>query len=77
MNWDQIAGQWHQVKGTVKSKWSKLTDDDIGTLDGKRETLVGKLQVRYGIMKDEAEKQADEWTATLTAPAGKPAGVKS
>ncbi len=68
MNWDQIEGQWHQVKGNVRSKWGKLTDDDVKNLSGKREHLVGKLQVRYGIMKDEAERQADEWIAKLPAP---------
>jgi len=67
MNWDQIEGQWHQVKGSVRSKWAKLTDDDVANLAGKRELLVGKLQTRYGIMKDEAERQADEWLAKLPA----------
>jgi len=74
MNWDQIEGQWHQVKGTLKSKWGKLTDDDVKNVAGKRELLVGKLQTRYGIVKDEAEKQADEWIAKLTPTvAAKPA----
>jgi uncharacterized protein YjbJ (UPF0337 family) len=68
MNWDQIEGQWHQVKGTLKSKWGKLTDDDVTNVAGKREILVGKLQTRYGIVKDEAEKQADEWIAKLSPP---------
>jgi uncharacterized protein YjbJ (UPF0337 family) len=65
MNWDQIEGQWGQLKGQVKSKWSKLTDDDVTNLSGKKETLIGKLQERYGILKDEAEKQVDEWIAKL------------
>jgi uncharacterized protein YjbJ (UPF0337 family) len=65
MNWDQIEGQWGQLKGQVKSKWSKLTDDDVTNLSGKKETLIGKLQERYGILKDEAEQQVDEWIAKL------------
>jgi uncharacterized protein YjbJ (UPF0337 family) len=65
MNWDQIEGQWGQLKGQVKSKWSKLTDDDVTNLSGKKETLIGKLQERYGILKDEAEKQVDEWLAKM------------
>ena len=71
MNWTQIEGKWGQVKGQLRSKWSKLTDDDLGVLDGKRETLVGKLQERYGIMKEEAELQIDGWLRSIDS--GKPA----
>jgi uncharacterized protein YjbJ (UPF0337 family) len=63
MNWNIIEGKWKQLSGEVKSKWAKLTDDDLGTLDGKREALSGKIQERYGVMKDEAERQIDEWSA--------------
>jgi uncharacterized protein YjbJ (UPF0337 family) len=65
MNWEQIEGQWKQLKGHAKSKWGKLTDDDLKNLVGKKDVLVGKIQQRYGIAKDEAEKQVDEWTAKL------------
>jgi uncharacterized protein YjbJ (UPF0337 family) len=75
MNWDQIEGQWHQVKGTLKAKWGKLTDDDVKNLSGKREHLVGKLQARYGILKDEAERQADEWVAKLPVTDSKSKGA--
>lgn len=61
MNWNIIEGKWKQLTGEVKSKWAKLTDDDMGNLDGKREALSGKIQERYGVMKDEAERQIDEW----------------
>ncbi len=63
MNWDRVEGNWKQVKGTVKEQWGKLTDDDVNTLSGKKDQLVGKIQERYGIAKDEAERQADEWAA--------------
>ena len=65
MNWTQFEGQFHQLKGNLKSKWGKLTDDDVQIVAGKRETLLGKIQERYGVLKDEAEKQVDEWTAKL------------
>jgi uncharacterized protein YjbJ (UPF0337 family) len=65
MNWDQIEGEWKQVKGHVKAKWAKLTDDDMSTVNGKKDTLVGRIQQRYGILKDEAEKQVDEWIASF------------
>jgi len=60
MNWDQISGNWKQVKGKFKEHWGKLTDDDLAVIAGKRDQLIGKLQEKYGISKEEAEKQADE-----------------
>jgi uncharacterized protein YjbJ (UPF0337 family) len=68
MNWDQIKGQWLQLKGQVKSKWGKLTDDDVTTISGKKDRLIGRIQERYGILKDEAEKQVDEWLGQLPPP---------
>ena len=67
MNWDQIEGKWEQTKGRIKSKWAKLTDDDIKNLDGKRDTLVGALQTRYGILKEDAERQIDDWLERFDA----------
>jgi uncharacterized protein YjbJ (UPF0337 family) len=61
VNWDIIEGKWKQMKGAVKQRWGKLTDDELDQLAGHRDKLVGKLQERYGINKDEAEKQVDEW----------------
>ncbi len=61
MNWDQVEGKWTQMKGSVKEQWGKLTDDDITSINGKQDQLIGKLQERYGIAKEEAERQADEW----------------
>jgi uncharacterized protein YjbJ (UPF0337 family) len=65
MNWDQVAGRWEQVKGEIKTKWAKLTDDDIRSAISKRDIFVGKLQERYGILKEEAERQVDEWMARI------------
>jgi uncharacterized protein YjbJ (UPF0337 family) len=64
VNWDIIEGKWKQMKGAVKQRWGKLTDDELDQLAGHRDKLVGKLQERYGINKDEAEKQVDEWERT-------------
>jgi uncharacterized protein YjbJ (UPF0337 family) len=61
MNWDIIEGNWKQVKGKVKEQWGKLTDDDFDTVKGKRDQLIGKIQERYGINKDAAERQIDNW----------------
>lgn len=61
MNWDQIEGKWKQYAGKAKAKWGKFTDNDMQTLSGKKEQLVGLVQERYGIARDEAERQVSEW----------------
>ena len=61
MNWDQLEGKWKQYSGKVKEKWGKLTDDDLDVVRGRRDQLIGKIQERYGIVKQEAEKQVDEF----------------
>ena len=65
MNWDQIAGNWKQVSGKAKEKWGKLTDNDWTVVKGKRDQLIGKVQERYGIAKEEAERQVSEFEGTL------------
>lgn len=67
MNSDQFEGKWKQLKGSVKQRWGKLTDDDITTMSGKKDELVGKIQERYGITKEQAQKEADEWARVANA----------
>lgn len=62
MNWDRVEGNWKQMKGTVRQKWGKLTDSDFDQIAGKREQLIGRIQERYGISKDDAAKQVEEWS---------------
>jgi uncharacterized protein YjbJ (UPF0337 family) len=63
MNSDQMQGKWKQIKGSVKERWGKLTDDDIDVINGKHDQLVGKIQEKYGIAREAAQKQVDEWNA--------------
>ncbi len=63
MNSDQLQGKWKQVKGSVKERWGKLTDDDLDVINGKHDQLVGKIQEKYGIAREAAQKQVDEWNA--------------
>ena len=60
----RVEGNWKQLKGQVQAQWGKLTDDDLDFVKGKRTELAGKLQERYGIAKDEADKQIDTWLST-------------
>jgi uncharacterized protein YjbJ (UPF0337 family) len=59
MNNDRIEGNWKQVKGKVKEQWGKLTDDDLDVIAGKRDQLLGRIQQRHGVARDEAERQVD------------------
>ena len=63
--WEQIAGKWKQFSGEAKAKWGKLTDDDVMQINGQREVLAGKLEEKYGLAKENANKQIDEWTNKL------------
>jgi len=65
MNTEQLTGQWKQIKGAAKQKWGKLTDDDLNVINGQRDILIGKLQERYGFMKEEAREKADEFLKTF------------
>jgi uncharacterized protein YjbJ (UPF0337 family) len=65
MNWDQVEGKWKQFTGSARERWGKLTDDDWKTIAGKKDQLVGRIQERYGIAREAAEAQADEWSLTL------------
>jgi uncharacterized protein YjbJ (UPF0337 family) len=59
--WDQIAGNWKQFKGEVRKQWGKLTDDELEQIRGQRDILVGKIQERYGVAKEEAMREVEEW----------------
>lgn len=64
-NWDRISGMWKQFGGEVKKQWGKLTDDELMEINGNREILAGKVQERYGIAKEDANKQIDDWAEKL------------
>ena len=65
MNQDIIQGQWKQLKGSLKAKFGRLTDDDLARADGNHQYLVGKLQERYGYAKEEAERELKSFEQTL------------
>ena len=68
MNWDIVEGKWKEAAGEAKSKWGKLTDDDLTTVAGNRDQLIGKLQERYGMVKDQAEKQLADFERSFLDP---------
>ncbi|APX92159.1 hypothetical protein BWR19_03950 [Halomonas sp. 1513] len=65
MNWDQIEGRWKDLRGKARESWGELTDDELDQIAGKKDQMIGKLQTKYGITKEEAEKRANDWAAKL------------
>jgi uncharacterized protein YjbJ (UPF0337 family) len=65
MNWDQLQGKWKQMRGSVRERWGKLTDDDFDVIAGNRDKFIGIVQERYGMAKEDAQKKADEWLTSL------------
>jgi len=65
MNWDTVSGKWRELSGQLRSKWGKLTDDDLATIGGKKDVLIGRLQQHYGYQRDRAEREVDDYLSTL------------
>jgi uncharacterized protein YjbJ (UPF0337 family) len=65
VNWDQVEGRWHQLRGAAQEQWGKLTDDDLDVINGERAQLVGRLQARYGMSREQAERAVEEWLQPL------------
>ena len=59
MNNDKFEGKWHQLKGEVKRKWGKMTDDDLMESEGDMEKLMGRIQQRTGEKREAIEKWLD------------------
>ena len=61
MDWDRLEGDWKQLRGKVKERWGKLTDDDLAVIKGRRAQLEGKIQERYGYAKSQARREIEDW----------------
>ena len=75
MNWDRIEGNWKQLKAKVRQQWAELTDDDFDRIGGRKDELVGKLQERKGIARDQAEREIDEWSRIRNTCLARPSGI--
>lgn len=65
MNWEQVAGSWRILRGKAKEQWAKLTDDDLAIVDGHHDQLIGRIQKRYGMAREEAERAVHDWLQTV------------
>jgi len=61
MNTDIVKGRWKEMKGNIRKKWGKLTDDDVTTMQGTFEELSGKIQTIYGYQKDQADQEINDF----------------
>ena len=68
MDWEQVAGNWTQLKGQVKETWGELTDDELEIIDGQWDQLVGFIQSSYGVTKEQAERQVQKFCSGCSAP---------
>ena len=69
MNQDRIQGRWKQIKGKLRERWGKLTDDDLDVIAGRRDQLLGRIQQRHGLAREET-KQGGEWDSRMPAGPG-------
>mgnify|MGYP002623007816 FL=1 len=67
MNWEAIKADWQQLSRKVKEKWGELTDDELQQLAGQKDQLIGLLQKKYAMTKEDAKKQLEELANTLDA----------
>jgi uncharacterized protein YjbJ (UPF0337 family) len=65
MNWDRVEGQWKQRRGKAVHHWGKVMNDELAAISGKYEELVGRLQEKFGIAKDEARGQIEEYKKSV------------
>ena len=73
MNWTQIEGRWKELKGDVRTKWAKLTDDDVEMVGGKKDKLLGRLEQLYGRKREDLETEVDQWLAKIDTKSDKSA----
>jgi uncharacterized protein YjbJ (UPF0337 family) len=61
MNPQILKGKWNQLRGEIRTRWGKLTDDDMTQIEGNAEKMIGKLQERYGYKREQAEKEINDF----------------
>ena len=65
MDWTRVEGNWKQMRGSVKERWGKLTDDDLTVIAGRRDQLEGMIQERYGYARERARREIEDWYRSM------------
>lgn len=60
MNTTELKGNWNEQKGKLKQQFATLTDDDLMFAEGKKDEMLGKLQIKLGKSKEELHKIISE-----------------
>lgn len=66
MNWNLMQGNWAHIASRAQERWGRLTDDDVRPVPNQRERLLERIQMRYGVLQDEAERQILNWERRVT-----------
>jgi uncharacterized protein YjbJ (UPF0337 family) len=75
MTWESIKGNWTELRGRVRMRWGRLTDDQLAVIEGRREVLLGQLQQAYGITAEQAEQQVTDWENAYVGDAQTPRAI--
>ena len=65
MSWDQVQSRWLQMRGSLRHRWGRLTEDDLDVIAGDRDIFIGRVQERYSISREEARQRIEEWLQPL------------
>jgi uncharacterized protein YjbJ (UPF0337 family) len=65
MDWDQLHQTWPRMRGSLRHRWGRLTEDDLDMIDGHRETFIELVEERYDVDRPEALQRIEEWLRTL------------
>lgn len=65
MNWDRLQANWQQMRGPLRHRWGRLTEDDLDVIAGQRDIFVGRVRERYSIDTEEARQRIEEWLRML------------
>jgi uncharacterized protein YjbJ (UPF0337 family) len=60
MNDSIISGKWKEIKGEVMKTWGELTSDEVERTKGNAKSLIGLLEQKFGMAREEAKKKIDE-----------------
>jgi uncharacterized protein YjbJ (UPF0337 family) len=61
-----LKGQWTQLRGRIRQRWGRFTEDDVALIAGDSDVLTGKIQEYYGRSREQAENDLDDWLSIET-----------
>ena len=65
MRWDDLQSKWFRMRGALRHRWGRLTENDLDVINGHRDIFISRVQERYSIDRTEAQQRIEEWMRTL------------